>query len=1483
MNSSSKKNHQKLYNLWIHDDRFSKHELIINPDIFPSLNVGDLVEIFHPSASIPPAGSTAHQVSLSSSTRRLILQVTILDKELLAKQSQLQPTLVTADYVEISFRDQYISRSDMWRLTVSLTNMCVYVGKKLSFAGCIRAQIKEIYLNGRRVSCGFFTDQTKAIFRSESSKMFIFIQLSREMWEFDEDGELYIEKAVHGFLPELFRRWKKLGSNHVVSLILFSRVFYDGSEMTATDIYNQDDQGRIFRDFYKVISDWESKSDWSPILAALKKECSLFRKDILLQNENGAMTLKGELANASQGNILEAVNLALTPFDKHYVDRDLDLVRTGLSMVVITAGNGLIETNKYLLRLTTQRMLDNGVGLDLVCLSKPPLFCAPIFSYTSKFPQTEQSSSVDEKFGFSGFKHAGIGVIMQMDKVKDKMDRRTDFWDPLYYDDPKNGNPEFVFFTVPDWVDCSFYYKLSHDNFNFDFRRFMPRCKMPEVQLNCMDQAAHFPNIPYLDDELLKSNSDSATSAERYNFDAYDEMVFKSGIRRNDLSSNSKQAVFGCDVSTENVDSNRHGRISHISADGESLGIIDDRHFHKTAPQSSSFTHLSRSSGASSENDKEPDRFISGVKSEEDAQHRIQRGNERGNYYGTSPSHLYSRTSRKNEWELGGRSMLSYTSDIIQSHGNRGTINHVRISYAPVTDIVSEKEYEEEELQKGAINSVRPININAKRKLGERATPRNLSAESVKMQSDGVRLAPPLRTTSLVKAPAATHARPNLISPWNPLFNQVKLSSSLQRWHHIYPKLKLGHINLAKPKWHSLCTPACLPITTDSFPTNEELMDLYQEYTYTVSSNDEMGVYHDQPDANPMRADNLLLELICLRLAQGFQLVTSPAVASVSDSQKVVAPSHSSIETAHSSNVLSRLSSEHLPRLGRVSSFGGNSLGSTSSKLSSTQPYFLSMGHHVHKLSYDASGQNVEVKRYVRKLDYATQPISYSYSVWPKCLDFYQTRTIRFGYPQLLSFNWNFIDHLLSGYTDDISDSPRIYRARFILIPLENVPQLPSLVNPSNEQLDEEELRLAGFHKFIEMFQKCKWNHELPGSSLEILSDKKKGFLDKDMKLLSSQQNLKITFTTFSKSSYVKNELKRPPTEVDTDTSEHPDSGHPVLSSSANLQAEQLTKDAKYSLITAAMQHPTLGVRFRDRRWHLRLYERVFIGSDCVEWMVRVFSDIHTREEAVQFGNLLLSKGVFMHVNRRHRFLDGHYFYRLKTEYYLTHSETEKPGLRWFRSRTNSESGSDSGAVTGSDYGAPNAPRRKVELSRRMFIDLDPSHRSDRKEVAILHYDTVHNPKHCYHFQLHWINCTAQLIEELLQTWSRHADRCGLKLIEAPLEQSKLLSDDNPFQTPILVTLAVPSPKPNELNRLNLKMEVGTPDLFFEIELLKAFGFLLDMEGDNRFPEDMVSYSYARTEYKYTQFVHRSGTAFILTRGADEGFLWVSKPLLWSH
>ena len=40
---------------------------------------------------------------------------------------------VTVDLVEITFKDQFISRGDMWRMKLSLCNECVYVNKGISF------------------------------------------------------------------------------------------------------------------------------------------------------------------------------------------------------------------------------------------------------------------------------------------------------------------------------------------------------------------------------------------------------------------------------------------------------------------------------------------------------------------------------------------------------------------------------------------------------------------------------------------------------------------------------------------------------------------------------------------------------------------------------------------------------------------------------------------------------------------------------------------------------------------------------------------------------------------------------------------------------------------------------------------------------------------------------------------------------------------------------------------------------------------------------------------------------------------------------------------------------------------------------------------------------------------------------------------------------------------------------------------------------
>jgi hypothetical protein len=51
-----------------------------------------------------------------------------------------------------------------------------------------------------KVMSALITARTKTIFRSKSAQSFIFLQLCREMYEFDEDGERYYEKALYGKL-----------------------------------------------------------------------------------------------------------------------------------------------------------------------------------------------------------------------------------------------------------------------------------------------------------------------------------------------------------------------------------------------------------------------------------------------------------------------------------------------------------------------------------------------------------------------------------------------------------------------------------------------------------------------------------------------------------------------------------------------------------------------------------------------------------------------------------------------------------------------------------------------------------------------------------------------------------------------------------------------------------------------------------------------------------------------------------------------------------------------------------------------------------------------------------------------------------------------------------------------------------------------------------------------------------------------------------
>nr|XP_033812560.1 GATOR complex protein DEPDC5 isoform X2 [Geotrypetes seraphini] len=381
----------KISKLLMHKKGFggTDDELVVNPKVFPHIKLGDIVEIAHPSDEYSPlllqVKSLKEDLQKETiSVDQSVAQVFRLRPYHDVHVNVVDPKDVTLDLVELTFKDQYIGRGDMWRLKKSLVSTCAYITQKVDFSG-IRAQVGELWVKSEKVTCGYIGEHTRVVFRSTSAMVYIFIQMSCEMWDFDIYGDLYFEKAVNGFLADLFSKWKEKNCSHEVTVVLFSRTFYDAKSIDEfPEVHRasirQDHEGRFCEDFYKVVVQNERREEWASLLVTIKKLFIQYPVLVRLQGAEGFP--KGYNATSAQGNYLEAINLSFNVFDKHYINRNFD--RTGQMSVVITPGVGVFEVDRLLMILTKQRMIDNGIGVDLVCLGEQPLHAVPLFKLHSR-------------------------------------------------------------------------------------------------------------------------------------------------------------------------------------------------------------------------------------------------------------------------------------------------------------------------------------------------------------------------------------------------------------------------------------------------------------------------------------------------------------------------------------------------------------------------------------------------------------------------------------------------------------------------------------------------------------------------------------------------------------------------------------------------------------------------------------------------------------------------------------------------------------------------------------------------------------------------------------------------------------------------------------------------------------------------------------------------------------------------------------------
>ncbi|KZF23293.1 hypothetical protein L228DRAFT_246048 [Xylona heveae TC161] len=1498
--------------------------------------------------------------------------------------STIDKAVHTASHIEISFRDEYLTRADMWRLAISeLSHKTVYRGQKLLFMGTIKATVKNIYVRGRKTQSAYFSGSTKPLFRSESARFVLFIQMSKEMWDFDPEGggDIMFNKVINGFLPELFKRWVRMNARHLVSIVLFTRLEYDkgaaagfeGLEATRSAFINNEGN-KLYKDHYRVVVSDMSSGEWASILFQLKKEFKIFLREVSIQRTRGtaAQSSKGENAAttdkpetiiaghpsaAIHGNILEAVYLGSRQFSSDYIDRDL--VRTGISLVIITPGVGLFEVDYNMLKMTSETLVNTGIGLDLVCLSRPPLHSVPLFKYRN--PQV-QSRLNDHNHQYRSL--SASSTPRQHYPIFGSLSTRERAWSPSRFSEggfsPRHlsklaagPRPGEWTYAVPHWIDVSFWNSTSdetlgtmdddglklqqqprHRRLN-ERKAFITRCKMYELQMmGIMENEMSNIAIPFLHDSpgyprdrnllsqptalsfssqhsytdtgtgstsplcssptqikmhrpsktgfgnfgrLERDHQYSSQDKEAFKWmDVYDDLVFRSLAQRREMQRASRHKA-----QTEE----QRGSLSIP----EDEAAVTDRSGRSpgglNAPTATTFfdrkmkerqvlkdpANSRRDSMASTMNLAPPakparlSRQISfGLRGfgtaapKATASTEVTSENARPGQLFSSGFSFFTKKQEPNN-NMSSSSSSIRPEDPAFNGDSPGSKSPTSGSSVPE----NVKQADEPSQPIAIKTSTKPASESSqtvsKPELKERKEPELLAplqAASINRQAGPkIDLTPsvnPVDDTSTLSPAKALSPWLTTLNPCNPKSTSSDTPSQFRRWQYLYPRAS----RYSSIKWKSLCSPAATPLTTEYFPTAEQLANEYQESPYHISPNDEL----DLPDL-PRTRESLMRELIAFRLSHGFQIVVGPAVAEAIGK----------------------------PSLKMVDVFDSNYTADDGSMV------FMSLGSLVHQLLC-VEGDEVEVKRFVRKPTAALGPtvVSGSHLYYTPVIQTwiarqYEPRQIPLAPPKD-DYNWNFVDTFLAGYESDFTDHLRFWRTRFVLIPLTSHANPRRHMHLTNED-NEEEVRLEGIRKLTQVWQRHRY-----------VSPEERQF-QAPSRTRKDPNPLDIIYQTRDPSDIVTAEL---------------DSLSLAEGDAAGRQSQLLPDTEPFqranvnlSLLAKEIQGER-GVKMVDRRWHWRLHYNCFIGFDLTTWLLNNFKDVDTREEAVELGNELMKSGLFQHVDKRHQFRDGNFFYQLTPEYRSIRpesrggwfaarrfdksvpstplSETARDSPRGDRSRSSSNAEdvlTDSGQLTPTKSATTTTTttttkKLKVSLSRMMKYDVDPRRRSYRAELINLHYDRLHNPDSCYHIRLEWMNVTSKLIEDAIVSWANIVEKYGLRLVEVPIEEASCITRRNPFRSPYPIKLALPPPATQPHHYFDTAPFATQPHMdkfYFHKAILKRFNFVLDLEAAGNFPDDVdVSYSWGKPDYRYSQYIHRSGT--LLAQITDEGeFLLLANRL----
>jgi hypothetical protein len=266
---------------------------------------------------------------------------------------------ISADFVTVTIRDQFISRGDMHIFHKALIGNWIYEGQRLfEPTRGFQAYAREIRHGEQHAASGIVTEQTTITFRSRSARIIWLVQMSAEMWEYtspyDRGQEeslchTYFDRWI-SFIHKLFAKWKELEATHSLTVVFFSRSFLFNVGSMAEKDAPRDIYGRQYVDHFRIVIENDTGPDWDSLIIRIKEAFVRYPLEVGWRFSSHGYSCRPSAA--SQGNLLEAINVTLNLLQFHYLDRDLQ--RTGNSIVLVSAGNGVFEVDKGLAGITYQ-------------------------------------------------------------------------------------------------------------------------------------------------------------------------------------------------------------------------------------------------------------------------------------------------------------------------------------------------------------------------------------------------------------------------------------------------------------------------------------------------------------------------------------------------------------------------------------------------------------------------------------------------------------------------------------------------------------------------------------------------------------------------------------------------------------------------------------------------------------------------------------------------------------------------------------------------------------------------------------------------------------------------------------------------------------------------------------------------------------------------------------------------------------------------